>query len=700
MNIVAIDLGTTFSVVAYVDDDGNPQVIANEHGERSTPSAVIFNSDGTVGVGKVAINQWIANEDRVSRWIKRRMRDNDYRFHDKSPVEISAIILEALKKAAEAVCGPIDEVVITCPAYFNAMEIENTRKAGELAGFHVKEIVKEPTAAAVRHGVQHLSEGDTFVVCDLGGGTYDACVMRMEAGDDGQICPSPVCTSGSRTLGGHDWTEALQELACERLAEEFGEDPRSDKAVGQYLYESCEKAKREFALSTSVEIACQFGGQFASVTIDRQDFEDRTESMIGSVVAETQNAVVHKAGLDWTDLKQIILVGGSSRLRRLKLALAEKYVAESSEMEVPELSSEEALQKLAADFQQETGKEMVIPQLADEPDYAVALGAAMISRGQAKPKRINERNLGTVIVRTGGDKPELVNSAIIERGCDLDPPPSVTKPYEIGHDGQKLIEVPVIEFDDVGMDEGFCTYQFECPTGVKQGDRIDITFEYTLSGEILVNAYDVTRDQKLLGDRVPFEPPRLESGGGALSAVFLLDISISMRGDKISLARQAIITNAEALLEKSKSSEVGVVAFGSAARTLVDLTSDPKLVERHVSTVEVSGGTSMELGLEEAQRVMQSASHKRVMIMVTDGMPANQAATLAAADRVRADETEIYTLALGTGSVDEEFLAKLSPHRFVIDDFDSMGECMSNFLSQAGGGGDDGPAQGGLMLAE
>ncbi|MCI0582004.1 MAG: Hsp70 family protein, partial [Chloroflexi bacterium] len=229
--IVGIDLGTTYSAIAYVNEQGVATVIPNADGQSTTPSVVLVEG-GRVVVGSVALNQWVTNEEHVVRWIKRAMGDPAYRFQGLSAAEVSAEVLKALKADAEAQLGvPLDEAVITCPAYFAAVEIENTKRAGELAGFRVREVVKEPTAAAVYYGVDNMRDGETVLVCDLGGGTFDATVLTYARG-----VFMPRASAGDRKLGGHDWTMELVNLVAERLVEKKGDDPRNDLVAAQLLY--------------------------------------------------------------------------------------------------------------------------------------------------------------------------------------------------------------------------------------------------------------------------------------------------------------------------------------------------------------------------------------------------------------------------------------------------------------------------------
>ncbi len=315
--IVGIDLGTTFSSVAYVDDRGLPKVIPNASGELMMPSVVLI-QDGQIVVGDAAMNQWVTNEEHVVRWVKRAMGNNEYRFQGMTAVEISAEILKTLKADAETHFGhAIQHAVITCPAYFAALEIENTKKAGELAGFTVKEIIKEPTAAAVYYGIDNMGDGEKVLICDLGGGTYDATLLAYEKG-----VFTPLASGGSRILGGFDWTMDLVGMVTERYIDQFSVDPMIDLVAGQMLQEACEKAKRDFARMERTSIPCSYQGRVEYFEITRAEFEAQTEPHIIELVGRTEETL-QKIQKTWKDVDQILLVGGSSRLRRMGLALEE-----------------------------------------------------------------------------------------------------------------------------------------------------------------------------------------------------------------------------------------------------------------------------------------------------------------------------------------------------------------------------------------
>jgi molecular chaperone DnaK (HSP70) len=316
--VVGISLGGTFSAVAHVNACGRAEAIPNADGEVLTPSAALIEG-GRIVVGRAALSQWVTREDHVVRWIKRSIGDPDYRFQGLSPVEISAAILRSLKDDAERALGlPIEEAVLGCPACFAPVEVESTRRAGELAGLRVREVVREPTATAVHHRAEHGLEDGTVLVCDLGGSTFDATVLQVGKGGI-----QPRAFSGDRKLGGHDWTTELVTLAAERFRAKHGNDPRDDLSAAQLLYEVCEAAKRDLSRAQAVSICCRYQQAVDAVAIAREEFEGRTEYLIQQVVAWSEQALA-RVHLTWKDIDQILLAGGSSRLRRLPEALRER----------------------------------------------------------------------------------------------------------------------------------------------------------------------------------------------------------------------------------------------------------------------------------------------------------------------------------------------------------------------------------------
>ncbi len=669
--MIGIDLGTTYSAISYVDERGQACMIQNIDGNKTTPSVVLI-KDGHTEVGETALNQWVTDEEHVVRWIKRAMGDTQYRFQGLSAVEVSAEILKVLKEDAESTLGQqIHEAVVTCPAYFNSVEIEQTKKAGELAGLKVREVVKEPTAAAVYYGIENMSNNETILVCDLGGGTYDATILTYR---DGSFIP--LATKGDRQLGGHDWTMVLVEIVAQKYMDITGEDPRNDLFAGQKLYEDCEKAKRDLARIDSVIIHCQYEGKIEMITVSREEFEDATEFKIETMLVWTEDAL-SKADLVWADIDRILLVGGSSRLRRM-----------------------------AESLQQTSGK---TPVMTGEPDYMVAKGAAILAKGRVKPrkmagglvdipkgglvdisyKRIITRSLGTRVISLTDDGPTIVNSEIISHGTES-PVSRSRDDYEISHKGQPYFDLPVVEFEDEDDYDHICNYRFYCLLAAERGDTIQVTFHYDESGIISVSAVDLKTGSELEHESIPYDEPDPDEIEIVTVlprwVIFAVDISYSMVGDKIANARKGVLENARQLLESgSEEVKVGIVSFDSSAEIVCNPTSDLTTVEQAVAKLAPRGTTNMGAGLQYAMDMVGSApaGTDRDIVLLTDGMPDNKNTALTAAVQVKEGAITLSAVGVGSQDVDDSFLGKLTPNKLIIDQIDGMGGAMGTLLVQA-----------------
>ncbi len=668
--ILGIDLGTTFSAAAYVDENGQVELIRSSDGKKTIPSVVLV-KDGRTEVGEIAMNQWMADEEHVVRWIKRAMGNPGYRFQNLSPVEISAAILKTIKDDAEHSLGqPVREAVITCPAYFNSIEIGETKKAGELAGFQVREVVKEPTAAAVYYGVENMADGETVMICDLGGGTYDATILTLRQG-----VFMPRATMGNRSLGGHDWTMTLVDLVSDIFFDKTGEDPRNDLFAAQKLYEDCEKGKRDLARMASVSIPCQYETLLEMITVTREEFESATEYHLTSVL-DTTSAVLDKAGLAWTDIDRILPVGGSSRLRRLG----------------------EALQELSG----------ITPVRTAEPDFMVAKGAAILARGKVRPRkragglvdlpkgglvdisytRTIARSLGTRVISFDDDGPVIVNSEIIAHGTES-PVTRSRDDYQISQAGQAFFDVPVVEFEDELDYDQICNYRFHCLPDAERGDRIEISFHYDESGIISVSAVDVKTGAQLRHESIPYEEPDPDELHAAQAAprwvVFAIDVSGSMYGEKIDNARRGILDNARQLLESGGEVKIGIVSFNRSASIVCRPTSDMRELEQAVASLDPSGLTNMGEGLRFALDMITAApaGTEQDIVLLTDGMPDSKEEALAMAGKVRTGGISLCALGVGSEDVDEKFLGRLTPNTLVIEQSETTGAAMGTLLTQA-----------------
>jgi molecular chaperone DnaK len=351
--IYGIDLGTTYSVVSVIDETGKPAVSRNSDGQDTTPSVVYFESADNIVVGRVAKETAGVFPDQVVSLIKREMGDREWRreFFGKeyTPPSVSALILSALAADAETDTGrPVNEVVITVPAYFGLLEKDATRSAGEIAGLKVIGIVPEPVAAALHYGVSGSADGTTFLVYDLGGGTFDISLITMT-----DTAVEVLAVGGNHRLGGADWDEKLFDYLLDQLAQQWGDDSaRDDEQELQELRNITEQVKKDLSKAESKKVIRRYGGTAASVTVTRQQFEEMTAELLEETIRITRQTLDeaeqrHPGVRD--QISELLLVGGSSRMP----AVAER---------------------LRKEFRWE-------PRLTD-PDLAVAKGAALYAAGQ------------------------------------------------------------------------------------------------------------------------------------------------------------------------------------------------------------------------------------------------------------------------------------------------------------------------------
>src|SRR6056297_4165672 len=315
--ILGIDLGTTNSAFAVMEG-GDPEIIVNGEGERTTPSIVSFSDDDERLVGKPAKNQAVQNPDKTIQSIKRHMGEEDYEVEidDESytPEQISAMILQKIKRDAEEYLGhDVEKAVITVPAYFNDRQRQATKNAGQIAGFEVERIVNEPTAASMAYGLDDESD-QTVLVYDLGGGTFDVSILDLGGG-----VYEVVATNGDNDLGGDDWDHAIMDWLAEEFENEHGIDLTEDRQALQRLKDAAEEAKIELSSRKETEINLPFitatddGPIHLEKSITRAKFESLTSDLIDRTVAPTEQAL-DDAGFDKGDVDEVILVGGSTRM--------------------------------------------------------------------------------------------------------------------------------------------------------------------------------------------------------------------------------------------------------------------------------------------------------------------------------------------------------------------------------------------------
>ena len=460
--IIGIDLGTTNSCVAVMEN-GEPVVITNHEGMRTTPSVVSFSKDGERMVGAVAKRQAVMNPDRTISSIKRHM-GSDYKVSidgkSYTPQEISAMILQKLKADAEAYLGePVTEAVITCPAYFTDAQRQATKDAGHIAGLDVKRIINEPTAAALAYGAD--KEGDQKVmVYDLGGGTFDVSIIEM-----GEGVQEVLATAGNNHLGGDDFDQRIIDWLVEGFKASDGVDLRNDKMAMQRLKDAAEKAKIDLSGVTTSQITLPFicvdktgTPKNLDVTLTRAKFNELTADLVDATMGPVRQAL-SDAGLTTRDLHKVLLVGGSTRI----------------------VAVQEAVKNA-------TGME---PSKNLNPDECVAIGAAIqggVLGGEVKGLLLLDVTPLSLGLETLGG----VFTKIIERNTTI--PTKKSQIFSTAADGQTSVEIHVLQGEREFAKDNKSMGMFRldgippAPRGVPQ---IEVTFDIDANGIVHVSAKDL-----------------------------------------------------------------------------------------------------------------------------------------------------------------------------------------------------------------
>jgi molecular chaperone DnaK len=474
---VGIDLGTTYSSISYLNEYGEPEIVSNAEGERLTPSAVFFD-EGSVVVGEIAKENALTHPDKVVLFAKREMGNPHWSFDHKgetlTPIEISALILKKLKNDAEMVFSQqIPYVVITVPAYFDDIRRRATITAGEMAKFKVLKLINEPTAAAIAFGATKSREDETVLIYDLGGGTFDVTLMRVEnQGNNIRI----IASEGDHQLGGKDFDDAIIKICAKAFEAEHGFDPTEDPIDFQQLRQGAEKSKKELSVRQRTSLLVRAKGYRSQVVILREQFNEAIQPKIKTTSALIRT-LLRTAKVRKEEIDRVLMIGGSTRIPLVR----------------------DTVEELLG----------IKPDVSVNPDEAVSLGAAIVASQEVMKlapenvtpevkEKIGALQITDVVSHSIGIEAAIpgsnqkINSLLIKKNSPI--PSEVSKEFVTQMQGQTGIQVKVYqgEFQNPALCNPIGDFVMSgLPPGRPPGKKVRVTLSCTTDGVIQIFARDI-----------------------------------------------------------------------------------------------------------------------------------------------------------------------------------------------------------------
>lgn len=485
---VGIDLGTTYSCIAYLNEHGEPVTLANQEGELSTPSVVLFDQ-GEVIVGTEALRNAILHPNRVVQNSKRFMGDSSHRWRIDgkpfTPIDVAAFILKKLLSAAQEQIGPIEQAVITVPAQFSDFQRHSTVEAGHRAGLQKVDVINEPVAAALCYVLgteglwfSELADEQRIMVYDLGGGTFDLSLVKYQKNE-----VSVLASAGDLDLGGIDWNNTLEQAIAKQFRKEFGMDPRQDPESLQFLALEVEQAKRSLTVRPRAALTCQHGGHRKTYQVEQAQFEKLTKSLVDHTAKITKKMLKDK-GMGWAHVDAVLLTGGSSRMPMIKNVMKK-------------MSGTTPNKTLSPDQSIAHGATYYAGMLLTNDKFARSILSERATErlSQFKQRSVNARALGILIRDVHSS--QRVPHYLIPDNSML--PASQTQRYGTVVPNQRRVNLQIVESgttkDNAPVKLGECIIN-DLPPNLPEGSEVDVTIRYDAQARVHVDAVDVSSGKK------------------------------------------------------------------------------------------------------------------------------------------------------------------------------------------------------------
>ena len=666
---VGIDLGTTYSAVARYDKKNNkPVIIPNTFGKEITPSVICFLDDGDILVGEDAKDMQSNGTGVNAAAFKRNMGDGStavsFNGKDYTSEDLSAMLLKQLIQDAERSTGEkIEEAVITVPAYFNDLQRTATIRAGESCGVKIPKIINEPTAAAISYGYKH-SNDKTLMVYDLGGGTFDVTIVRVTKGNI-----EVIGTDGNHILGGKDWDADIVKYVCEQFRDEYDVDPRDDLPTKNELIVAAEGYKKTLSIAESVSIPINYEGYSAKYTLTRDEFESMTEYLL-IATKEVCQSLIESLSLSWTDIDEILLVGGSTRMP--------------------------AVSRFLRDM---TGREVIAHS---DTDLAVAKGAAIVSElysSSATGLRamqitdVTAHSLGVLSVSQDGTK--YVNEIMIKKNSKV--PSTERKQFTIKK-GNMTDKIEVYTLQGESRMPLDCTVLAKVViTGFYnngQGLTVDIEYNYDQNGVVNITAFQgsepLTVESRPIDEDIRWMggSPKNRRGDDSIlkNIAICVDLSRSMDGEPIERAKASIRDFINTL--EDRDTYFGLIGFGDKIKVVQELSNDSRTVLSNIDELKVKmvGRGTDASPLDTARAMVASKPGVGIIVVLTDGIWGKRDRAVEQAIGCRTDNITI--IAIGLGEADTSFLRQIA----TVDDgalfttIDRLGETFGTIATAISSG--------------